>query len=375
MIKSIRIRLEPNNKQNTKMFASAGVSRFIYNWVLDMQESGHKNGGKFIGDGSLRKLLTVLKKEKEFSWLNDYSNNIAKQAVKDACDAYIKFFKKISSKPNFKSKRKSKPSFFQDSYKIKFTENKVRLEKIGWVRLSEKGRICHDTKVYNPRITHDGLHWYLTVGVDVEENEVELTGKSIGIDLGIKDLAIVSGIDEPFKNINKSKRVKSKEKKLRRLQRMVSRKYLKNKKGGSYVKTSNIIKLEKKILKVCRRLDNIRTDYIHKVTTTIVKTKPSRIVMENLNIKGMMKNKHLSKAIAAQRFYEFRKFVEYKSKMFGIEFTEADRWYPSSKMCSKCGYIKTNLSLSERTFECESCGNTIDRDRNAEINLSRYKVS
>jgi putative transposase len=357
------------------MFASAGVARFVYNWVLDMQESNHSKGGKFINDGSLRKLLTVLKKGKELSWLNNYSNNIAKQAVKDACDAYVKFFNKISSKPKFKSKRKSKPSFYQDNHKIKFTESRVRFEKIGWVRLSEKGRISSDTKVYNPRITHDGLHWYLTVGVDVEENEVELTGKSIGIDLGIKDLAIVSGIDEPFKNINKSKRVKSKEKKLRRLQRKVSRKYLKNKKGGSYVKTSNIIKLEKKILKVCRRLDNIRTDYIHKVTTTIVKTKPSRIVMENLNVKGMMKNKHLSKSVAAQRFYEFRKFVEYKSKIFRIEFIEADRWYPSSKMCSKCGYIKTNLSLSERTFECESCGNTIDRDRNAEINLSRYIVS
>jgi len=193
--------------------------------------------------------------------------------------------------------------------------------------------------------------------------------------MGIKDLAICSNIEEPYKNINKSKKVKKLEKKMRRLQRKVSKKYLLNKKEGSYVKTSNIIKLEKNIRKLHKRLDNIRTDYRHKVTTEIVKTKPSRIVMETLNVKGMMKNRHLSKAIAKQGFFEFKTMIQYKAKKYGIEFVEADRWYPSSKTCSECGFVKPKLSLSEREFVCECCGAVIDRDKNASINLSRYVTS
>jgi len=316
-----------------------------------------------------------LKQTDEFKWLNEYSNNIAKQAVKDGCDAYKKFFKKQNDKPKFKSKRKSKPAFYQDTEKTKLSNTHVRLEKIGWVRLSEKGRIPPNTKITNPRVTHDGVHWYISVGVEIPNEEVELTNESIGIDLGLKDLAIVSNIEKPYKNINKTKRVKKVEKKLRRLQRQVSRKYLKNKKGGSYCKTSNIVKLEKEIIKVHRNLDNIRTDYRHKTTSEIVKTKPSRIVMESLNVVGMMKNKHLSKAIAKQGFYEFKAMIAYKSERQGTEFVESDKWYPSSKTCSFCGRVKAKLSLSERTFKCESCGIEMDRDKNASINLSRYKVS
>ncbi|MEL7571230.1 MAG: transposase [Eubacteriaceae bacterium] len=165
------------------------------------------------------------------------------------------------------------------------------------------------------------------------------------------------------------------EKKLRRLQRKVSNKYEKNKEGRSYVKTNNIVKLEKNIKKLHRCLDNIRTDYRHKVTTEIVKTKPSRIVIESLNVSGMMKNKHLSKSIQQQGFYEFSKLIQYKSEKQGTEFVVADKWYPSSKTCSVCGHVKTKLSLSEREFKCECCGTVIDRDKNASINLSRYKVS
>lgn len=211
--------------------------------------------------------------------------------------------------------------------------------------------------------------------MEVKEETIELTGESVGIDLGIKDLAICSNKEEPYKNINKTKRVRKQEKKLRRLQCKISRKYEKNKEGRSYVKTSNIIKLEKRIRKTHKRLDNIRTDYRHKVTTEIVKTKPSRVVMEDLNISGMMKNKHLSKAIAQQGLYEFKSMMKYKCEKYGINFIEADKWYPSSKTCSECGYIKTKLALSERKFECECCGAVIDRDKNASINLSRYKAS
>lgn len=375
MIKSIKVRLEPNNKQNSKMFQSAGTARWAYNWAVGRQEENYKNGGKFISDNDLRKEVTQLKQTEAFKWLNDYSNNITKQAVKDACESYKKFFKKLSKKPKFKSKRRSKPAFYQDTEKTKFTDTHVRLEKIGWVRLTEKNRIPVDVKHSNPRVTHDGINWYISVGIEIEIENIKLTGESIGIDLGIKDLAIVSNIEKPYKNINKTKKVKKTEKKLRRLQRKVSRKYLKNKKGGSYCKTSNIVKLEKEIIKVHRKLDNIRTDYKHKITTEIVKTKPSRIVMESLNVVGMMKNRHLSKAIAKQGFFEFKAMIKYKAEKYGIEFVEADKWYPSSKTCSCCGHVKPKLSLSERTFKCESCGAEIDRDKNAAINLSRYKVS
>lgn len=259
--------------------------------------------------------------------------------------------------------------------KLKFTETHVQLEKLGKVKLSEYGRIPTNVKYSNPRVSFNGVHWYISVGIESIQEPVELTGGSIGIDLGIKDLAICSNKEEPYKNINKTKKVKKLEKNLRRLQRKVSNKYQLNKKGGSYVKTSNIIKLEKNIIKLHKNLDNIRADYRHKISTEIVKTKPSRIVMESLNISGMLKNKHLSKSVAQQGLYEFKTMIKYKAEKYNIEFVEADKWYPSSKTCSKCGYVKPKLSLSERTFVCECCGVVIDRDRNASINLSRYKVS
>ena len=375
MITSMKVRLEPNNKQISKLFQSSGTARFIYNWTLTRQEENYKNGGKFISDNELRKEITQLKKTEQYKWLNNISNNVAKQAVKDGCEAYKKFFTGLSDKPKFKSRKKSKPSFYHDTEKLKVTPTHVQLEKLGKIKLSEYGRIPIDVKYSNPRITNDGLNWYISVGIESSQETVVLSAESIGIDLGIKDLAICSNIEEPFKNINKSKKVKKLEKKMRRLQHKVSKKYFKNKKGESYVKTSNIIKLEKSIRKLHKHLDNIRADYRHKVTTEIVKTKPSRIIMESLNVLGMMKNKHLSKAIAQQGFFEFKTMLKYKAERYGIEFVEADKWYASSKTCSECGYIKPKLSLSEREFVCECCGSVIDRDKNASINLSRYKAS
>jgi putative transposase len=375
MITALKVRLEPNNKQMSKLFQSAGAARWAYNWTLSKQEENYKNGGKFINDGDLRKELTTLKHTDELKWLNNYSNNITKQAIKDACDAYCKFFKGLSDKPKFKSRKKSQPKFYQDTDKIKFKDGKVRLEKIGWVKLSEKNRIPENVKYTNPRVKFDGIQWYISVGVEVEQELIELSGESIGIDVGIKDFAICSNIEKPYKNINKTQKVRKLEKKLRRLQRKISNKYEKNKEGRSYVKTCNIIKLEKNIRKLHKHLDNIRTDNRHKVTTEIVKTKPSRIVMESLNVRGMMKNKHLSKSIAQQGLYDFKSILRYKSNKYGIEFVEADKWYPSSKTCSVCGHVKTKMSLSEREFKCECCGTVIDRDKNAAINLSRYKVS
>ena len=246
------------------------------------------------------------------------------------------------------------------------------LAKIGYVKLSEKGRIPYgDVAYYNPRVTFDGVHWYLSVGVDTAVFQEELTGESLGIDLGIKDLAIVSN-GKVYGNINKTPKVKKLSKKLKRMQRQVSRKYEMNKDGDKFVKTKNISKLETKIKKQYIKLTSIRTDYRQKVTTEIVKTKPSRIVVEDLNVTGMMKNKHLAKAIAEQSFYAFTETLRYKCEAQGIEFVKADRWFPSSKTCSGCGNIKKDLKLKDRTYNCDCCGKSIDRDLNASINLARY---
>jgi putative transposase len=373
MIRAIKTRLYPTIEQEQKLWQSAGTARFIYNWVIARQEENYKNGDKFISNNTLRKEITQLKKDK-FGWLNEVSNNIAKQAVKDACDAYFKFFKSLSDKPRFKSRKKSVPKFYNDTSKLKVKHNRVLLEKIGWVKIKPNQLPVSPYKYSNPRVRFDGKYWYLSVGIEFEipKEELELTEETIGIDVGIKDLAICSN-GKVFKNINKTSSVKKLEKKLRRLQRSVSRKYEMNKKGKEYVKTSNIVKLEKEIKLIYRRLKNIRVNHLHQTTNAIVKTKPSKIVVETLNIKGMMKNKHLSKAIASQKLYEFKRQLKYKSEWYGIEFAEADPWYPSSKLCSGCGHKKERLSLSERTYVCEACGLKIDRDLNASINLSKYE--
>ena len=374
MILSKKVRLYPSELQEQKLFQSVGTARFIYNWTLSKQEENYKNGGKFISDGVLRKELTQLKKS-ELSWLNEVSNNVSKQAVKDACNAYKRFFNGLSDKPRFKSRRKSKKSFYNDNIKLKVKENRlVNIEKVGWIKTNEQLPI--GVKYSNPRISHDNKYWYISVGIEKEQIKEDLTDVSLGIDLGLKDLAICSD-GTVFKNINKSnvvRKIEKRLKRLKRLQRQVSRKYEQNKKGKEYVKTKNIIKLEKQIQQVHRRLANIRNNYLHKTTTSIVKTKPYRVVIEDLNIKGMMKNKHLSDAIRKQGFYEFKRQLEYKCKFRGIKLVVADRFYPSSKTCSKCGEIKKDLKLKDRVYKC-SCGLSIDRDLNASINLSRYKLA
>ena len=374
MILSKKVRLYPSELQEQKLFQSVGTARFIYNWTLSKQEENYKNGGKFISDGVLRKELTQLKKS-ELSWLNEVSNNVSKQAVKDACNAYKRFFNGLSDKPRFKSRRKSKKSFYNDNIKLKVKENRlVNIEKVGWIKTNEQLPI--GVKYSNPRISHDNKYWYISVGIEKEQIKEDLTDVSLGIDLGLKDLAICSD-GTVFKNINKSnvvRKIEKRLKRLKRLQRQVSRKYEQNKKGKEYVKTKNIIKLEKQIQQVHRRLANIRNNYLHKTTTSIVKTKPYRVVIEDLNIKGMMKNKHLSDAIRKQGFYEFKRQLEYKCKFRGIKLVVADRFYPSSKTCSKCGEIKKDLKLKDRVYNC-SCGLSIDRDLNASINLSRYKLA
>ncbi|MBC2854229.1 RNA-guided endonuclease TnpB family protein [Cetobacterium sp. 2G large] len=371
MILSKKIRLKPNKNQELFLWQSTGTARFIYNWTLNRQKENYENGGKFLSDNILRKEITELKKS-ELEWLSQVSNNVAKQAVKDACDSYKKFFKKQSAFPKFKSRKKAKPSFYNDTSKLKVKENLVLIEKVGWVKTSEQ--IPMNTKYTNPRISFDGKYWYISVGIDSAKHVVELTDEKIGIDLGIKELAVCSN-GRVFKNVNKGKRVKKLKKTLKRLQKQVSRKYYKNNGGENrYQKSQNILKLEQKLRLIHRRISNIRNNNLHQITNEIVKTKPSKIVMEDLNVKGMMKNRHLSKAIAEQNFHKFVVFMKYKCKFNGIEFIQVPRFYPSSKTCSCCGSVKKNLKLSDRIFSCE-CGNKMDRDLNASINLRNYRVS
>lgn len=377
--------LIPNNKQKTKLFQCFGVSRFAYNWTLSKQQENYKNGGKFISDNDLRKEFTQLKKTKEYEWLNQYSNNIPKQAIKDACDSYKKFFKGYSKFPKFKSKKKSRPSFYVDNFKIQFTNTHVKLEKISnstkknkaklnWIRLAEKGRIPMNCKYSNPRVTFDGANFWISVGVEVEDVLETPTNSGIGIDLGIKDLAICSD-NNTYKNINKTKEVKRLKKRKRKLQRKVSKKYELNKKGESYYKTSNIIKLENQLLKLNHRLTNIRHNYLHQVTTEIINRKPMFIALEDLNVKGMMKNRHLAKAIQEQCFYEFRRIITYKAEWNNIKVIIVPRFYPSSKTCSECGSINKGLKLSDREWVCQECGVIHDRDYNASVNLMKYGQS
>ena len=379
MIKSIKVRLAPNNKQLTKLFQYAGCARFAYNWTLKRVQENYNRGNKFVSDDELRKEFTQLRNQQP--WLKQVSNNATKQAIKDACNTYKRFFKGQCRYPKFKSKKRSVPSFYQDNVKIRFTDTHVKVEgfsmsrrqnkqKLNWIRLCEKGRIPTDGKYMNPRFTYDGLYWYISVSIETPNNTSGPSNEGIGIDLGLKDLAICSD-GNVYKNINKTQRVRKLEKRKRMLQRSISRRYELNKKGERYCKTRNIVKRQRELLKVSRRLTNIRHNHIHQITSEVIKRKPSFICIEDLNVSGMMKNKHLSKAVQQQGLYEFRRQIEYKSTWNHIPVIIADRYFSSSKLCSCCGTIKSDLKLSDRIYRCE-CGNIIDRDVQASLNLKTY---
>ena len=364
MEKGFKIQIFPNEEQKELMFKSFGCARFAYNWALTKQEENYKNGGKFISDNILRKEFTQLKKKEEFKWLNEINNNVTKQAIKDLCKAYRNFFNKKAEYPRFKSKKKSKKSFYNDVYKIKFDDYRVRIETLGWMGMAEN-RIPKDSKYVNPRVSFDGVKFWLSITciLEDEDNNIPKT-EPIGIDMGIKALMICSnGIN--FNRVS----TKKEKKKLKRFQKKASRHYDKMMKTKSSDKSKNLLKLETLIHKQYQRISNVRLNNIHQATTKLVKLNPKAIVIEDLNVQGMMKNKHLSEKIADCSFYEIYRQLEYKCKNKGIEFIVADRFYPSSKICSRCGYKKEKLSLSERTYKCECCGNVIDRDFNASLNL------
>lgn len=370
MIKTYKVKLNLNNKQKTKLHNNVSVARFTFNLTLEMQQKNYEQGNKFLQDGEIRKLITIRKQE-ELSWLYKYDCDIVKQAVKDACIAYKKFFKKQSKFPRFKSKRRNKQSFYVDVFKLKVGFNYIKIPLVGNLRLHESDYIPINVKYYNPRITFDGIDWFISGGVEEEYNPPKLTKEVIGIDLGLKNLAFCSN-GTIIANISKSKSYKKISKSKRRLQRQVSRKYKLNKQGSKFIKTKNIIKLERKIKVKQIKLNNIKLDFFHKQTTTLVRTKPRVVVVEDLNVNGMMKNKHLSKSFQESSLNTFKVMLLNKCKRDNIEVVEADRFFPSSKLCSSCGSTKHDLKLKDRIYKCSSCGLEIDRDYSASLNLKRY---
>lgn len=388
-----KIRLLPTQEQEQLFWKSAGVARWSYNFFLNYNQEKYNEWledntkEKFVGECDVRKYINNTLKTTTHTWLKDVGSNVMKQAVKDASNALMRFFKKTSNYPKYKSRKRSKPSFYVNYETLKRTHNGFRGEKIGVVKTREPlPKIPKDQKYVNPRITYDGKFWFLSVGYKVEQKQIKLTDEEIGIDIGLKDLAIVSNknnsCSRKYRNINKGHKVKLLEKRLKRAQRKLSRKILNNiesydeNRVPTYIRPlkdcKNIQKQIHVIQDLYRKLINIRNNYIHQVTTEIVKTKPSKIVLEDLNVSGMMKNKHLSKAIADSKWYEFRRQILYKAELYGIEVVLADRFYPSSKTCSCCGNYKKDLKIKDRIYICDECGLIIDRDINAAINLANY---
>lgn len=377
MIKGFKIRLYPTKDQEQLVWKYIGCCRFIWNYMLALQEERHQNGEKHLSGFDMNNLLKPLKNDGEHEWLKEVPNASLQRSCGDLAEAYGRGFKKISRFPKFKSKKRTQAAYPVRCDGVHFLDvNFVKIEKLGKVRYKTdfvlpKGR---GVKFSNPRISNKNGKWFLSFGMECENQAPALNDYSLGIDLGIKETIVVAYGDEQlvFHNINKSRKVKQLKLRMKYLQRSISRKYEVNKQGNTFVKTNNIARQEDKLRKMYSRLTGIRMNYIHQSTHQLVSLLPYRVVMEDLNVQGMMKNKHLSKAIQEQCFYEIIRQMKYKCEWNGIEFIQADRFYPSSKTCSNCGCIHKGLTLKDRTFICPECGFTIDRDYQAALNLSRY---
>jgi putative transposase len=375
LIVSYKTEINPTQTQIQKINQTIGTCRYIYNFYLATQKERYERGEKLQSAIDFSKWFNndYLLDHEDMSWIKEVSSKSIKQSIINAYSAYQRFFKKQSKFPRFKKKGKSDVKMYfvkTDAKAIIYCErHRIKIPTLGWIRLKEKGYIPTTKSglvIRSGTVSEKAGRYYVSVLIDVPQKETEKpTNQGMGIDLGVKDLAICSN-KQVFANINKSKEVKRLEKKLKREQRSLSRMFENKKKGESSQK--NIQKQKRKVQRIHHRLDNIRTDYINKTIAEIVKTKPSYITIENLNVSGMMKNRHLSKAVASQKFYEFRTKLKTKCDDNGIELRIVDRWYPSSKLCHCCGSIKKDLKLSDRIYKC-SCGYVEDRDFNASLNL------
>lgn len=375
MLKSFKTEINPTSEQKAKINKTIGTCRYVYNFYLAHNKELHDSGQKFMSGKSFSVWLNneYLPNNPDYMWIKEVSSKSVKKSIEDGCVAFTRFFKGQSKFPKFKKKGKSdvKMYFVKNNPKDCYCErHRINIPTLGWVRLKEKGYIPTTKDGYvikSGTVSIKAGRYYVSALVEVPDTKIaNNANEGIGIDLGLKDLAIVSN-GKIYKNINKSVRIKKLEKRLRREQRCLSRKYENLKKGES-TQRANIQKQKLKVQKLHHRIDNIRTDYINKTIAEIVKTKPSYITIEDLNVSGMMKNRHLSKAVASQKFYEFRTKLKVKCDDNGIELRIVDRWYPSSKICHCCGAIKKDLKLSDRIYKC-GCGYVEDRDFNASLNL------
>lgn len=380
LLKSFKTEINPTEEQKARIRRTIGTCRYVYNFYLGHNKALHDNGEKFMTGKSFSLWLNneYIPDNPDKTWIREVYSKAVKKSIEDGCTAFTRFFKHQSDFPKFKKKGKSdvKMYFVRNNPKdCQCERHRLKIPTLGWVRIKEKGYIPTTKDGYMIRsgtVSVKAGRFYVSVLVEIPDVNIDNnSNEGIGIDLGLKDLAIVSN-GKTYRNINKSAGLKKLEKQLIREQRSLSRKYENLKKGES-TQRANIQKQKLKVQKLHHKMDNIRTDYINKTIAEIVKTKPSYITIEDLNVKGMMKNRCLSKAVASQKFYEFRTRLKAKCDENGIELRVADRFYPSSKTCHHCGSVRKNLKLSDRIYRCE-CGYVADRDFNAALNLKDAKT-
>ena len=380
LLKSFKTEINPTEEQKARIRRTIGICRYVYNFYLGHNKALHDNGEKFMTGKSFSLWLNneYIPNNPDKTWIREVYSKAVKKSIEDGCTAFTRFFKHQSDFPKFKKKGKSdvKMYFVRNNPKdCQCERHRLKIPTLGWIRIKEKGYIPTTKDGYMIRsgtVSVKAGRFYVSVLVEIPDVNIgNNSNEGIGIDLGLKDLAIVSN-GKTYRNINKSAGLKKLEKQLIREQRSLSRKYENLKKGES-TQRANIRKQKLKVQKLHHKMDNIRTDHINKTIAEIVKTKPSYITIEDLNVKGMMKNRCLSKAVASQKFYEFRTKLKAKCDENGIELRVADRFYPSSKTCHHCGSVRKNLKLSDRIYRCE-CGYVADRDLNAALNLKDTKT-
>lgn len=372
-IRRVNILLVPTKEQRQAFYTSVYYSQRMYNQAIDWCKEAYEETGMFLSRFDMINMLPEYKRNNlDFTKVDSY---ILKDAVTQLRKA-LNNRNKGSGFPRYKNYRKSRKSFGVRTERVTLNGNSVRIPSIGlvkckhchWLTRNKSNLQLASIKLHDTRIYFDNKYWYLSVGVEVDLTADVLSDEVIGIDLGIKNHIYASnGISEP--NINHTRQVKLLERRKKILQRRISRKYELNKQGKRYIKTNNIKRSEQQLCLIERRLKNIRENNLHRICNKIISCYPKRIMLEDLNVSGMLKNRYLAKSIQEQLFYRTRMLLTEKAKNSFIEVGVLNRFYPSSKMCSRCGYINKQLKLSDRVFVCPSCGLIIDRDYNASLNI------
>lgn len=382
MLKSYKIEIKPTKEQEKKIIQTIGICKFIYNFYISKNKEVYNETKKFMSANIFSKWLNneFIPNNPSYQWIKQGSSKSIKQSINNAEKAFKDFFKGIRKFPRYKKKSDTNVKMYlPKNNKTDWTieRHRVKIPTLGFVRLKEYGYIPLNSKVTSGTVSKQADKYFVSIlveDIDIAYSNKNIKTEGIGIDLGIKDLAICSN-GNIFKNINKTSKVKKLEKKLKREQRALSRKLenKKHKKGGANEKSVNIKKNIIRVQKIHLKLSNIRQEYIKYIVNSLVKLNPQFISIEDLAVKNMMKNRHLSKAIQKQLFYYFRLFLIQQSKKHNIEVRIIDRFYPSSKLCNCCGQIKYDLKLSDRIYNCD-CGNVIDRDLQASINIRECKT-